>query len=71
MLDLMFLTGIYDDGTIDWEMRSKVFEAEIERLNDKIESLGGKKAPYILSEKDKEKAKKIGEEIEKFKLMQV
>lgn len=33
---LLLLTGIDGDGSVDWELRARVFEAEIERLNKKL-----------------------------------
>ena len=47
--DLLLLTGIIGDEEgwrIDWEKRAKIFEAEIMRLNEVIEKLGGQKEPY-------------------------
>ena len=64
--DLLFLTGMGDDT--DWELRARVFEEEIKRLNKKIEMLGGKSAPYILSKEDIEKSEKIKEEMKQFEL---
>lgn len=44
--DLLYLVGI-GDGPIDYELRSEIFWAEIQFLNEEIERLGGKKREYI------------------------
>ncbi len=66
LADLLLLTGLGDG--MDWELRARVFEAEIMRLNKKIEKLGGEQAHYIPSEEDKERARKFEEELKKFEL---
>lgn len=64
LADLLLLTGI-GDPKMDWELRARVFEAEIIRLNEIIEKLGGPKSHYIRNKEEAEKFAKEHEEFEK------